>query len=77
MNTKGICSQRKQTICQFVIMAESPYLCPDSWAMVNANPRPVSSLMVQLRYLLHIPLIGAKPEEKCEHLLIQTEIAIS
>lgn len=37
------------------------YLCPDSWAMVNASPRPVSSLMVQLRYLLHIPLIGAKP----------------
>lgn len=39
----------------------NPYLCPDSWAMVNARPRPVSSLMVQLRYLLHIPLIGAKP----------------
>lgn len=39
----------------------NPYLCPDSWAMVNAKPRPVSSLMVQLRYLLHIPLIGANP----------------
>lgn len=40
---------------------KNPYLCPDSWAMVNASPRPVSSLTVQLRYLLHIPLIGAKP----------------
>lgn len=39
------------------------HLCPDSWAMVNASPSPVSSLMVQLRYLLHIPLIGAKPAE--------------
>lgn len=39
----------------------NPYLCPDSCAMVNARPRPVSSLMVQLLYLLHIPLIGAKP----------------
>lgn len=29
--------------------------------MVKARPSPVSSLMVQLRYLLHIPLIGAKP----------------
>lgn len=37
------------------------YLCPDSWAIVNAKPSPVSSFMVQLRYLLHIPLIGAKP----------------
>lgn len=37
------------------------YLCPDSWAMVKARPSPVSSLMVQLRYRLHIPLIGAKP----------------
>lgn len=41
----------------------SPYLCPDSWAIVKARPRPVSSLTVQLRYLLHIPLIGAKPAE--------------
>lgn len=40
---------------------QSAYLCPDSWAIVNARPRPVSSLIVQLRYLLHIPLIGAKP----------------
>lgn len=38
------------------------YLWPDSWAIVKARPRPVSSLIVQLRYLLHIPLIGAKPE---------------
>lgn len=37
------------------------YLCPDSWAMVKAKPSPVSSLMVQLLYLLHIPLMGAKP----------------
>lgn len=37
------------------------YLCPDSWAMVKASPSPVSSLMVQLRYLLHIPLMGANP----------------
>lgn len=36
-------------------------MCPDSWAMVKARPSPVSSLIVQLRYLLHIPLIGAKP----------------
>lgn len=40
---------------------EWTYLCPDSWAMVKARPSPVSSLIVQLRYLLHIPLIGAKP----------------
>lgn len=39
------------------------YLCPDSWAMVKARPSPVSSLMVQLRYLLHIPLMGANPVE--------------
>lgn len=37
------------------------YLCPDSCAMVKARPSPVSSFMVQLRYLLHIPLMGAKP----------------
>lgn len=30
---------------------------------MNAKPSPVSSLIVQLRYLLHIPLIGAKPAE--------------
>lgn len=29
--------------------------------MVKASPRPVSSLIVQLRYLLHIPLMGANP----------------
>jgi len=43
---------------------EWTYLCPDSWAMVKARPSPVSSLIVQLRYLLHIPLIGAKPAER-------------
>ena len=37
------------------------YLCPDSWAMVKASPSPESSLTVQLRYLLHIPLMGANP----------------
>lgn len=37
------------------------YLCPDSCAMVKAKPSPVSSLMVQLLYLLHIPLMGANP----------------
>lgn len=31
--------------------------------MVKASPRPVSSLIVQLRYLLHIPLMGANPME--------------
>lgn len=31
--------------------------------MVKASPSPVSSLMVQLLYLLHMPLIGAKPAE--------------
>lgn len=40
---------------------ECTHLCPDSWAMVKASPRPVSSLTVQLRYLLHIPLMGANP----------------
>lgn len=40
------------------------YLCPDSCAMVKARPSPVSSLMVQLRYLLHIPLMGANPMER-------------
>ena len=45
-------------VCSFI------YLCPDSWATVNANPKPVSSLMVQLLYLLHIPPIGAKPAKK-------------
>lgn len=47
---------------------EWTYLCPDSWAMVKARPSPVSSLIVQLRYLLHIPLIGAKPAERKKQL---------
>lgn len=42
------------------------YLCPDSWAIVKAKPSPVSSLIVQLLYLLHIPLIGAKPVQNEE-----------
>lgn len=29
--------------------------------MVKASPSPVSSLIVQLRYLLHMPLMGANP----------------
>lgn len=55
------------------------YLCPDSWAMVKARPSPVSSLMVQLRYLLHIPLMGANPVERAisnpkETLLIISDV---
>lgn len=34
--------------------------------MVKAKPSPVSSLMVQLLYLLHIPLMGAKPAQTKE-----------
>lgn len=55
----------------------NPYLCPDSWAMVNARPRPVSSFMVQLRYLLHIPLIGAKPAKPVLQFLYYTWIISS
>lgn len=54
-------------ICCFIfqlLFDRKAYLCPDSWAIVNARPRPVSSLMVQLLYLLHIPLIGANPANK-------------
>lgn len=40
------------------------HLCPDSWAMVKASPSPVSSLTVQLRYLLHMPLMGANPGDR-------------
>lgn len=36
--------------------------------MVKAKPSPVSSLMVQLLYLLHIPLMGAKPGGNKDHL---------
>lgn len=31
--------------------------------MVKAKPSPVSSLIVQLLYLLHMPLMGAKPAD--------------
>ena len=55
----------------------NPYLCPDSWAMVNARPRPVSSLMVQLLYLLHIPLIGAKPAKPARQCVLHQSYFIS
>lgn len=37
------------------------YLCPISWAMMKAEARPMSSLMLQLRPLSHIPSTGASP----------------
>jgi hypothetical protein len=40
----------------------STYLCPISWATVNAVESPVSSFTIQLLNSLHIPSIGAKPE---------------
>ena len=49
------------------------HLCPDSWAMVKANPRPVSSLIVQLRYLLHMPLMGANPTRQMDGKNVQAE----
>lgn len=39
------------------------YLCPVSCAIVNATPRPVSSLIVQLPVGEHIPPIWANPNE--------------
>ena len=46
---------------------------------MKAKPSPVSSLMVQLRYLLHIPLMGANPVERAisnpkETLLIISDV---
>ena len=38
-----------------------PYLCPVSWARVNAVLKPVFSLIVQLLDGEHIPPTGANP----------------
>ena len=45
-------------------MAYVTYLCPISCAMVNAEDKPVSSLMLQLLSNSHIPATGARPESK-------------
>lgn len=37
------------------------HVCPISWAIVKAVPRPMSSLMLQLLSGSHIPPTGAKP----------------
>lgn len=39
------------------------HVCPISWAIVKAVPRPMSSLMLQLLSGSHIPPTGARPAE--------------
>lgn len=43
------------------------YLCPISWAIVKAEPRPISSLILQLLSGSHIPATDAKPGHTHKH----------
>lgn len=44
--------------------------------MVNAVESPVSCVTIQLRSLLHIPLIGAKPTAKLFFLNFEMKMAL-
>lgn len=50
-----------------VISSDHTHLCPISCAMVKAEPRPMSSLMLQLLSGSHIPATEAKPRHKNAH----------
>ena len=62
-STYIVCPGSHSAIDMTLIYASS-YLCPISCATVNPTARPLSSLMLQLRFLLHMPDTWANPNVK-------------
>lgn len=57
-----VCRKSKSGPCVCVhVHVLKPYLCPSSWATVNATGSPVSSLMLQLRWAWHMPATWDRP----------------